>query len=124
MAEQHQDDASRRLTGAGCLLTALSTAVILGSAVPIVSWRDPDSKLPLPRSIAIASPLVAGALCFGFGSTILKVLGMTVWAKPQQDSSHEAEETKASFSPADPESQKIIASYRQRFRDGPLGIWR
>jgi hypothetical protein len=91
MAEHHDDDASSRLTATGCLLTALSAAVILGSAVPIVSWRDPDSKLPLPRSVAIAVPFLIGALCFGIGSAILKVLGLTVWAKPKKDPSGETE---------------------------------
>jgi hypothetical protein len=124
MAEQYEDDAGSRLTAPGCLLTLFSTAVILVSAVPIVSWRDPASKLPLPRSVAIAVPLVVGAFCFGIGSAILKVLGLPVWAKPKKDPSDEAEEPKASFSSADPESQKIIAHFRQRFRDGPLGIWR
>jgi hypothetical protein len=124
MAEHYDDDASSRLTAPGCLLTALSAAVILISAVPIVSWRDPDSKLPLPRSVAIAVPFVIGASCFGIGSMILKALGLTVWAKPRKDSSDGTEETTASFWSADPESLKIIANYRERFRDGPLGIWR
>jgi len=124
MAEHHQDDAGSRRTALGCLLTALSAAVIFGSAVPIVSWRDPDSQLPLPRSVAIAVPFLLGALCFGIGSAILKVLGLTVWAKPKKDSSNRTDQTMASFWSADPESQKIIAIYRERFRDGPLGIWR
>jgi hypothetical protein len=54
-----------------------------------------------------------------------QILGLTVWAKPRRDSSSDGtEETTASFWSADPESQKIIAIYRERFRDGPLGTWR
>ena len=92
--------------------------------MPIVTWRDPDSGRPLTRSVAIALPLVAGALCFGMGSTILKVLGLAVWAKLKKGSSDRAEQMMSSFASPDPEIQEIIASYRERFREGPVGMWR
>jgi hypothetical protein len=92
MTKQNDDDASRHLTGAGCLLVALSVAVILGSAVPIVTWRDPDTKQALPRTVAIAAPGTAGALCFSIGSLLLRILRLSVWSKPTKDLSDRGKE--------------------------------
>jgi len=76
-----EDDPKSKATAAGCCLTLLSVAVIFGSAVPIVTWRDPDSGLPMPRMLAIAAPLLAGALCYAVGVGILKVLGVRIVQK-------------------------------------------
>ena len=92
MAKHNDDNANGRLTGAGCLLVALSVAVILGSAVPIVTWRDPDTKQALPRTVAIAAPVIAGALCFSIGSLLLRILRLSVWSKPTKDLSDRRKE--------------------------------
>jgi hypothetical protein len=74
-------DDNGKLTAAGCVLTLLSVAVIVGVALPIVRWRDPETGLPLPRSMAILSPLLIGAAFHGIGSFLLKFLGLPVWSK-------------------------------------------
>jgi hypothetical protein len=82
---QHNGEDNRRPTLAGCLLMLLSVAVIFGSAVPIVTWRTPDTGQPLPRTVAIAAPLLLGALCYGIGTGILGVLGIRVLKEPEED---------------------------------------
>jgi hypothetical protein len=86
-ATQDEDDAKSQPTLAGCLLLALSVAVIVGLAVPLVRWRSPDSGRPLPRMVAILAPLLAGALCYGIGAAMLRILGLPVWARSRKDSS-------------------------------------
>ena len=81
VGNQPNDDSNSRPTVAGCLLLLLSLAVIPGVAIPIVTWRDPDSGRPLPRLIAIVTPVLAGAVFFGIGSSILKILGLSVLSK-------------------------------------------
>jgi hypothetical protein len=80
------DDGSK-LTRVGCFLTVLSLAVMLGVAVPIVRWRNPETGRPLPRTVAIASPLLIGAAFHGLGMLLLKIVGLPVWTKPETDES-------------------------------------
>lgn len=82
--EPAQEGDREQLTAAGCVVTLLSFVVILVAAVPIVRWRGPDDQ-PLPRYIAIVSPLLVGAVANGIGLLVLRVLGIKVWKKPQQD---------------------------------------
>jgi hypothetical protein len=70
----------------------LCLAVILGLAVPVVTWRDPADGRPLPRIVAITIPILAGGLCYGIGSVILRALGLPVLAKPKKGSSDRAED--------------------------------
>jgi hypothetical protein len=86
-ATPDEDDDKGQLTPAGCLLIALSVAVIVTLAVPLVTWRDPDSGRPLPRMVAILAPFLAGALCYGIGAALLRVLGLPIWARSRKDSS-------------------------------------
>jgi hypothetical protein len=75
-----------RLTGVGCVLTTLSLAVIFGTAVPIVMWRD-FAQRPLPREVAIAAPLLIGAAFHGIGAAVLRLVGLKVLSKPEKDES-------------------------------------
>jgi hypothetical protein len=79
------DDKGERATVAGCLLMFVCVAVIAGVALYVATWRDADSKLPIPRKVAILAPLLAGALCFGIGSAILRFFGLPVLVKPEKD---------------------------------------
>jgi hypothetical protein len=79
-------DDNSQPTVAGCLLLALSLVVIGAVALPLVSWRDPDSGRPLPRSVAIVGPVLAGAVFYGIGTGLLRILGLSVLAKPKQQS--------------------------------------
>ena len=87
MTVPHPEDDKESLTTSGCLLTIISFAVIVGVALPVVTWRDADTGRPLPKMIAIVVPLLAGALCHGIGTTILRFLGLTVFRKPKNASS-------------------------------------
>jgi hypothetical protein len=87
MAEANPGGAdNEQLTGVGCVLTALSTAVIFASAVPIVMWRDSAGQ-PLPRNVAIAAPFLVGAAFHGIGTAILWLLGLRVMSKPDKEKS-------------------------------------
>jgi hypothetical protein len=70
-----------QLTVAGCVLTVFSLAVLFASAVPIVLWRDSAGR-PLPRYVALVSPLLIGAAFHGIGTAILWLLGLKVLTKP------------------------------------------
>jgi hypothetical protein len=72
-----EDDKHARPTAAGCLLTLLCVVVILGGAIPVVMWRD-DQGRGLPRRLAIALPVVAGAVCYGIGAVVLRILGISI----------------------------------------------
>lgn len=76
-----ETDDNGKLTAAGCVLTLLSVAVICVVVLPIVRWRDPDTGRPLPRFIAIVSPIVMGAIVHGIGTFLLKLIGLPVWVK-------------------------------------------
>jgi hypothetical protein len=82
---ESEDDENSRPTVAGCLLMVLSLAVIGGVAIPVVRWRDPGSGSPLPQEVAIAAPVVAGALCYGIGAALLKILGLPVFVRPKKE---------------------------------------
>ena len=71
-------------TAAGCFLTLICTAVIFGTVVPIVTWRDRESGLALPTWSAIAAPLFLGGLCYALGVAILKYLGIATIHKPTE----------------------------------------
>jgi hypothetical protein len=70
-----------KLTAVGCVLTLLSVAVIFGVAIPIVRWRDPLTREPLPRIVAIIAPLLIGATVNGIASLLLKLVGLPSWSK-------------------------------------------
>jgi hypothetical protein len=84
-ATESRDGDTSRPTLAGCLLMVLSLAVIFGLAVPLVRWRHPETGQPLPRSVAIFVPVLAGALCYGIGSVILRLLGLPLSLQSQKD---------------------------------------
>jgi hypothetical protein len=69
-----------QLTVAGCVLTTLSVIVIFGSAMPVVFWRDSAGQ-PLPRAVAIATPVLIGAAFNAIGIGILRVFGLRVMSK-------------------------------------------
>jgi hypothetical protein len=75
---------NERLTAAGCVLTTLSIVVIIASAFPIVFWTDAHGR-PLPRSLAILSPILIGAAFHGIGTAILWLFGLKVLIKPAPD---------------------------------------
>jgi hypothetical protein len=74
-----------KLTGVGCILTLLSVVVIFAVALPIVRWRDPATGQPLPREVAIVTPLLIGAAVHGIGSLFLKLIGVRVWSKRESE---------------------------------------
>jgi hypothetical protein len=85
MAETHDNnDNKEQATLAGCLLMIVCLGVIFGSALPVVRWRDPATGQPLPREIAIALPVLAGALCFGIGTVILRLVGLPVLVRREK----------------------------------------
>jgi hypothetical protein len=93
MGRTHDEgDSNEQPTLAGCLLIALCVAVIFGSAVPIVRWRDPISRKSLPTELAIALPILAGGICYGIGSVICRLLGIPVVARRKQDAPPTAED--------------------------------
>jgi hypothetical protein len=73
-----------KLTAVGCVLTLLTLAVMVGVAIPIVRWRDPATGQPLPRSIAILSPLLIGAAVHGIAMLVLRVIGVRVWSTQEK----------------------------------------
>jgi hypothetical protein len=81
MVEPHTGGADdERLTVAGCILTTLSFIVTIGSAMPVVFWRDSAGR-PLPRAVAIATPFLIGATFNAIGLGILRVFGLRVTVK-------------------------------------------
>jgi hypothetical protein len=88
-----EDSKDERSIVAGCLLMVVCLAVIAGVAVYVVTWRDADSGRALPKKVAIVVPLLAGALCYGIGTTILKVLGLPVLVKSEKESSGHPEDS-------------------------------
>jgi hypothetical protein len=75
---------SAKLTVVGYILTLLTVAIIFGVAIPIVRWRDPSTGQPLPRTIAIISPLLIGAAVNGIASLLLRVIGLRVWISEEK----------------------------------------
>jgi hypothetical protein len=78
---QPEDEGKKPLTLAGCFLVVFCVLVIFVVAVPLVTWRSPETGLPLPRMVAISIPFLAAAVCYAIGSAILKFLGVAVSAK-------------------------------------------
>jgi hypothetical protein len=74
-------------TIAGCLLLLLSLAVIGAVAVPLVTWRQPETGQPLPRMVSIFIPVIAGAIVFGIGTGLLRLLGVRVLAEAKKEPS-------------------------------------
>jgi hypothetical protein len=87
-----ENDANTKLTAAGCVLTALSIAIICVVALPIVRWRDPDTGQGLPRMVAIAAPILVGAAFHGLASLFLKLIGVPLWSKREKDEPGRPEE--------------------------------
>ena len=87
MAETEPENSTgEQTTAAGCLLMVVCLAVIGGVAFYLVTWRDPDTGRALPQKVAIFVPLLAGAVCYGIGAAILKILGLPVLIKPEKES--------------------------------------
>ena len=68
-------------------------AVICGVALYVVTWRNADSGRPVPTKIAIMMPLLAGGLCYGVGTMILRMLGLSLILKRDRESSDHPEES-------------------------------
>jgi hypothetical protein len=87
MAEPNTGGANKEhLTAVGCVLTVFSLVVLFASAVPIVLWRDSAGR-PLPRYVALFSPLLIGAAFHGIGTAILWIFGLQVLTKPDSEKS-------------------------------------
>jgi hypothetical protein len=74
-----------RLTGVGCALTLLTTAVILGVALPVVRWSDPATGQPLPRLVAVLAPFLVGACFHGVCAALLRLVGLRIWSRSGKD---------------------------------------
>jgi hypothetical protein len=81
------NDKNAQLTATGCIVTMLTVAVILGVAIPIVRWRDPDTGQPLRRSIAIFAPFLIGAAFHGIATVVLRLVGLRMWKTTEKDES-------------------------------------
>lgn len=86
MAESDQGEEDCKLTPLGCVLTLLSLAVVLGTAIPIVRWRDPDTGQPLPRMVAISAPVILGAIFHAVCAGLLRLFGLRTWTTPEAES--------------------------------------
>jgi hypothetical protein len=75
-----------KLTGIGCAVMLLTVAVIFGTAIPIVRWRDPETGLSPPRDAVIVAPFLIGGLFYGMLSVLLWLAGLRVWAKDEMPS--------------------------------------
>ena len=85
-------DVRAKMTAPGCILTLLSTAIIFGTALPIVRWRDPDTGEHLPRIVAIAAPVLLGAAFHGLGTLLLRMVGLHVYVPPKKNEAHSPDE--------------------------------
>jgi hypothetical protein len=85
-------DDNAKPTVVGCVLTLLTVALIFGLAIPIVQWRDPQTREPLPRTVAIFAPLLIGALFHGLGTIVLRCVGLRVFSQSEKDDPTSAEE--------------------------------
>ena len=88
MTERHPaGDDNPKLTGVGCVLTLLTIVVIIGVALPIVQWRDPETGRPLPRAVAIFAPFLIGAAFNGICTVLLRLVGLRLWSTSNRDNS-------------------------------------
>ena len=78
-------------TGVGCVLTLLTVGIILGVAIPIVQWRDPQTGQPLPRTVAIIAPFLIGAAFHGIGMLLLRLFGLRTWSESETEESGSSE---------------------------------
>ena len=78
---------AKKMTWVACVLMLLSVAVIFGVAIPIVQWRDAETGQPLPRMVAIFTPLIIGAFFNAIGIGLLRLVGVRIWSGPEQDDS-------------------------------------
>jgi hypothetical protein len=60
----------------GCMIMLVTLVVIFGTAVPIVMWRDPETGRPLPRMVAVFTPLLIGAAFHASLDGILRLVGV------------------------------------------------
>jgi hypothetical protein len=97
-----EENDNSRPTVAGCLLMLVSLAVIGAVAIPVVTWRDPEDGQPMPKMVAILTPVLAGALCYGIGTAILKVLGLPVLVPSKKQSSERPEDEDTSARDEEP----------------------
>jgi hypothetical protein len=81
-----------KLTAAGCVLTLLTVAVIFGSALPIVQWRDPETGQGLPRTVAIFTPFLIGAAFYGLVTGLLWIVGIRTWVSAEKNDPPSAEQ--------------------------------
>ena len=88
MVSSPSDEDNSKFTPAGCLLLVLSLGVIFGSALFMLRLEIPS----LPWQVVIPAPVLAGAICFAIGSSILKVVGLGVLTKETKDSSGPSED--------------------------------
>jgi hypothetical protein len=91
LAEHRPAGDDGKLTGVGCVLTLLTVAVIFSVAIPIVQWRDAETGRPLPRAVAIFAPFLIGAVFNAIGIGLLRLLGLRILSKPEQDDSDSPE---------------------------------
>jgi hypothetical protein len=92
-----QDDDHGEPTRAGYVLALVSAVVMLGAAVPIVTWRNPETGRPLPRLVAVTAAALAGAACYGVGSVLLRIFGIRVWVKGRHPGSATQEMISSDF---------------------------
>ena len=59
-------------TAVGCMLVLGSVAVIFGVAYPVM-------RSGLPQMIAIAIPMLAGAVCYAIGAGVCNLLGIRLY---------------------------------------------
>lgn len=102
MADHNPEaDDKAELTGVGCILTLLSVGVILGLAVVMVQWRDPETGKALPRTVAIAVPFLVGAVFHGICTVLLQLVGVRIWSKSKKDEAGEPGASATGGSPGD-----------------------
>jgi hypothetical protein len=74
-----------KLTRVGCVVVLLTLAITLGVAIPIVRWRDPETKQSLPRMVAIITPLLIGATFQGICTVLLRLVGLRIWSRSEKE---------------------------------------
>ena len=80
------------MTRAGCVVTFLSFALILGVAFPIVHFLD-SVRPPPPKMIIIVATIFVGALFQAAVSFLLGLVGIRMWKKKSEDDPLHAEES-------------------------------